>query len=162
MPRAQRREERATRRRVRQDRARLQQEHMRAQRYLRALEPALVDWGRPETLAVEVEWRLKAPATRPGQIFGLMCPTVLSCRTAPALTQGRVWDQHLPSRILGARPQQTWVRQWPHRGQDRCATRWPPVEDKRSATRSRWPWTWVGDARVCKTSGQPLGLGGAW
>ena len=162
MTRAQRREERATRRRVRKYRERLQQEHMRAQSYLRALEQALVDWGRPETLAVEGEWRLKAPAKRLGKIFGLMFPTGLSGRTSHALTQGRVWDQHLPSRILGALPQQKWVRQLQHRRQDLFATLWHHVEDKSSATRSRWQWTWVGDDRVVKKSGQQLGLVGAW
>src|SRR6267142_783248 len=160
MTRAQRRAERATRRRVRKSRARLQQEQRRAQSSLRALEQALVDLGRPETLAVAVEWRLKAPAKRLGTILGLMCPTVCRCRTSHALTQVRVWDQHLPSRSLGALPQQQWGRQLPPRGQDLCATRWPPVEATSAATRSRWPWTGVGDDRVFKTAGQPLGLGG--
>jgi hypothetical protein len=118
MPRAQRREERATRRRVRKSRARLQPEQRRAQSYLRALEQALVDLGLPETLAVAVEWRLKAQAKRLGKILGLMCPTVLSCRTSHELTQVRGWDKHLPSRILGALPQQKWGRQLQHRGQD--------------------------------------------
>jgi hypothetical protein len=162
MTRAQRREERATRRRVRKYRERLQQEQTRAQSYLRALEQALVDLGLPETLAVEVEWRLKAQAKLLGKIFGLMFPTVFSCRTSHELTQVRVWDKNLPSRILGALPQQKWVRQSQHRGQDLLATLWHHVEDKSSATRSRWQWTWVGDDSVFKKSGQQLGLVGAW
>jgi len=125
---------------------------MRPQSYLRALEQALVDLGLPETLAVEVEWRLKAQAKLLGKIFGMMFPTVLSCRTSHELTQVRVWDKNLPSRILGALPQQKWVRQWQHRGQDRFATLWHHVEDKSSATRSRWQWTGVGDDRVFKKS----------
>jgi hypothetical protein len=36
------------------------------------------------------------------------------------------------------------------------------VEDKSPATRRRWQWTGVGDDSVFKTSGQQLGLGGAW
>ena len=36
------------------------------------------------------------------------------------------------------------------------------MEDKSSATRSRWQWTWVGDGSVFKKSGQQLGLVGAW
>jgi hypothetical protein len=42
------------------------------------------------------------------------------------------------------------------------ATLWHRVEDKSPATRSRWPWTWVGDDRVFKNYGQQLGLVGTW
>jgi hypothetical protein len=91
-----------------------------------------------------------------------MVPTVLSGRTSHELTQVRGWDKNLPSRIRGALPQQQWVRPLQHRGQDLFATLWHHVEDKSAATRSRWPWTWVGDDRVFKQSGQQLGLVGAW
>jgi hypothetical protein len=50
----------------------------------------------------------------------------------------------------------------PHRGPDLLATRWRQVEDKSPATRSRWPWTWVGDDSVFKKSGPRLGLVGPW
>jgi hypothetical protein len=162
MPRAQRREYNAKQRRLRKYRERLQPEQTRAQRFLQGLEQALGDLGLPATLAAEVEWRLKAPAKLLSKIFGLMFPTVFGCRTTYELSRVRGWDQHLPSRLLGALPTQQWVRQWPHRGQDLLATLWHHVEDKSPATRSRWQWTWVGDDRVFKKSGQQRGLVGTW
>jgi len=51
MTRAQQREATAKQRQLRKYRERLQQEHRRAQRYLQALEQALVDLGLPVTLA---------------------------------------------------------------------------------------------------------------
>ena len=56
----QRREYNATQRRLQKSRERLQREQARAQRHLQALEQALKELGLPETLVVEVEWRLKA------------------------------------------------------------------------------------------------------
>src|SRR4051794_7135991 len=120
--RAQRREANATQRHLRQYRARLQHEQRRAQRYLQALEQALVDWGLPETLVAEVEWRRQAHVQRLGNICGLMFPTLFGCRTAYELTQLRVWDKTLPGRVLEARPRQTWLRQLQHRGPDLLAT----------------------------------------
>ena len=122
----------------------------------------MVDLGLPETLAVEVEWRLKALGKLLGNIFGVMFPTLFGCRTADELTRGRGWDQNLPGQILSARPKQRWVRQLPHRGPDLLATLWHHVEDQSPATRSRWPWTWVGDDSVFNKSGQQLGLVGTW
>jgi hypothetical protein len=60
MTRAQRREYHAKQRRLRKYRERLAHEQRRAQRFVPALEQALVDWGLPETLVAEVEWRLQA------------------------------------------------------------------------------------------------------
>jgi hypothetical protein len=162
MTRAQRREYNGKQRHLRKYRARLQQEQTRAQRCLQTLEQAMVDLGLPETLAVEVERRLKAHAKLLGNIFGILFPTWCGCRTSYELTRVRVWDKHLPGRILGALPQQTWVRELPHRGQDLLVTLWRHIEDKSPATRSRWPWTWVGDDSVFKKSGQQLGLVGTW
>ena len=59
MTRAPRREDNAKQRRLQKYRARLQHEQQRAQRFLQALEQALVDVGLSETLAAEVEWRLQ-------------------------------------------------------------------------------------------------------
>jgi hypothetical protein len=126
------------------------------------LERALVDVGLPETLVVEVEWRLKALGRLLGKIFGIMFPARFGCRTTDELTRVRGWDKHLPGKVLGALPKQKWVRQLQHRGQDLLATLWHRVEDKSPATRRRWQWTWVGDDRVFKTYGQHLGLVGAW
>jgi hypothetical protein len=162
MTRAQRREYHAKHRRLQKYRARLQREHARAQRHLQALAHALVEVGVAETLAEEVQWRLQAVRTRLGKIVGLMCPTVFGCRTHHELTRVRAWDKNLPARILGALPTQKWRRQLPHRGQDLLVTRWPAVVANSPATRRRWPWTWVGDDRVFKQSGQQLGLVGTW
>ena len=85
-------------------------------------------------------------------------PTMFGCRTHHELSRVRHWDKNMPGQILGALPKQKWLRQLPHRGQDLLATLWRQVEDKSPATRSRWPWTWVGDDSVCKKSGQQLGL----
>src|SRR2546430_8029456 len=46
------------------------------QRSLEAMERALIDLGLPETLAVEVQWRLKRMGKLLGKIFGLMFPPV--------------------------------------------------------------------------------------
>jgi hypothetical protein len=162
MTRAQRREYHAKQRHLRKYPDRLQREQARAQRHLQALEPALVDVGVAKTVVAEVQWRLKAVRKRLGKIFGLMVPTVFGCRTHHELTRVRGWDKNLPSRILGALPKQKGLRQLPHRGQDLLATLWHHVVDKSPATRSRWPWTGVSEDRVCKTSGQPLGLVGSW
>lgn len=162
MTRAQRREYHAKQRHLRKYRERLQREQTRAQRCLQTLEQALADLGLPETLAAEVEWRLKAQVKLLGKIFGLMFPTVFGCRTTYELSRVRGWDKNLPTRILGALPTRKWVRQLQHRGQDLLATLWQHVEDKSPATRSRWQWTWVGDDSVFKKSGQQLGLVGTW
>ena len=162
MTRAQRREYHAKHRRLQKYRHRLQLEQARAQRHLQALEQALVDVGVAETVAEEVQWRLKAVRKLLGKIFGLMFPTVFGCRTHHELTRVRAWDKNLPARILGALPKQKWLRQLQHRGQDLLVALWHAVMDKSPATRSRWQWTWVGDDSVFKKSGQQLGLVGTW
>jgi hypothetical protein len=162
MTRAQRRAYHAKQRRSQKYRERLQREHARAQRHLQALEQALVDVGVAKTVVEEVQWRLKAVRKLLGKIFGLMCPTVFGCCTYHELTRVRNWDKNMPSQILGALPKRKWLRQLQHRGQDLLATLWLQVEDKSPATRSRWPWTWVGDDSVFKKAGQRLGLVGAW
>src|SRR6266850_243255 len=162
MTRAQQREYDAKQRRSQKYRERLQREQARAQRSLEALEQALIDLGLPETAAAEVQWRLKTVGKLLGKIFGLMFPTVFGCRTHHELSRVRNWDQNMPCQILGALPKQKWLRQWQHRGQDLLATLWRQVEDKSPATRSRWPWTWVGDDSVFKKYGLQLGLVGTW
>jgi hypothetical protein len=126
------------------------------------LEQALNALGLPETLVVEVEWRLKALGKLLGKIFGIMFPTVFGCRTAYELTRVRCWDKNLPGKILGALPQPKWVRQLQRRAQELLATLWQHVKDKSPATRSRWQWTWVGDDSLFKKAGQQLGLVGTW
>jgi len=158
----QKRHQQAKRRRLQKAREHLLREQARAQRHLRTLEQALVDLGLPETLAAEVEWRLKALGKLLGKLFGVMFPAVFGCRTAYELTRVRGWDKNLPGKLLSALPRQKWVRQLQHRGQDLLATLWRQVEDKSPATRSRWQWTWVGDDSVFKKYGQQLGLVGTW
>jgi len=160
--RAQRREYNAKQRRLRKYRERLEHEPRRAQRCLHALEQALFDLGLPETLAAEVEWRLQAQVKRLGNIFGVRFPTVCGCRRADELTQVRLWDKHLPGRLLGALPTQQWIRPWPQRGQARLLRLWQQVADQSPATHSRWPWTWVANDSVCQQAGQQLGLVGTW
>ena len=78
----------------------------------------------PETLIVEVEWRLKALGKLLGKIFGVMFPTVFGCRTAYELTRVRGWDKNLPGKILGALPRHKRVRQLQRRAQDLLACCW--------------------------------------
>ena len=158
----QQRQHRAKERRLQQAREWLQREQARAQRYLQALEQALVDLGLPETLATEVEWRLQALGKLLGKIFGVMFPTMFGCWTAYELTRVRLWDKNLPGKILRALPKQKWVRQLQRRGQALLATLWHQIEAKSPATRSRWQWTWIGDDSVFKKYGQQLGLVGTW
>jgi hypothetical protein len=137
MTRTQRREYHAKHRRFQKYRERLQREQARAQRSLEAMERALIDLGLPETLAAEVQWRLKRVGKLLGKIFGLMFPPVFGCRTHHELTRVRNWDKNLLSQILGALPKQKWRRPLQHRRQDLLATLWRQVEDKSPATRSR-------------------------
>jgi hypothetical protein len=110
----------------------------------------------------EVEWRLHAQVKLLGKIFGMMFPTLFGWRTTDELTQLRVWDTNLPGRLLGAMPQQQWIRQVQRRGQALLTRLWQQVEDKSPATQSRWPWTWVGDDSVCKKASPQLGWVGTW
>jgi DDE superfamily endonuclease len=162
MTRAQRREHHAKQRRLRKYRAQLEHEQRRAQRFLQAMEQALVDLGLPETLVAEVEWRLQAQVKLLGKIFGLMYPTVFGCRTVSELAQVRVWDKNYPGRLLGALPKQKWIRQLQRLGQPLLIRLWQQIVDKSPATQSRWQWTWAADDSVFKKSGQQLGLVGTW
>ena len=163
MTRAQRREYYAKQRRLQKYRERLQREQARAQRSLQALEQALVDLGLPETVAAEVQWRLKTVGKLLGKIFGLMFPTLFGCRTYHELTPGAGLGQE-PARSA------SWVPCPSRSGCGSCSTAgrtswptlWRHVEDKSPATRSRWQWTWVGDDSVFKKAGQQLGLVGTW
>lgn len=148
------RQHHAQQRRLLPARERLQHEQARGPRALQALEQALVELGRPETLAPEVKWRRQRVGKLLGTIFGVMCPTLGGGRTADEWPRLRRWDTHLPGQLLGALPTQKGGRQWPHRGQDLLALLWPQVEDHSPATHSRGPWTWVGDDRGVKTDGQ--------
>jgi hypothetical protein len=146
----QKRAQQAKQRRLQRERERLQREQARAQRHLQALEQALVDLGLPETLAADLEWRLKALGQRLGKIFGIMFPTCFGCRTSWELTRVRGWDKNLPAKLLGAMPKRKWLQQLQRRRQALLVHLWRQVEPKSPATRSRWQWTWVSDDSVFK------------
>ena len=162
MTRAPRREYEAKQRRLRQYRQRLQHAPRRAQRFLHALDQALFDLGLPDTLAAEIAWRRQAQGKLLGNIFGVMFPTWFGCRSAYELTPVRVWDKHLPDRLLGALPKQQWSRPLPQRGQALLSRLWQQVADTSAATQRRWQWTWVADDSVFKQAGPQLGLVGTW
>jgi hypothetical protein len=84
------------------------------------------------------------------------------CRSYHEWCRVRGWDKHLPGRILGAWPKRKWLRRLQRLGQALLVRLWQHVADKSPATRSRWPWTWVGDDSVFKKSSQQLGLVGTW
>ena len=158
----QKRQRQAKRRRLEHAREHLKREQVRAQRHLRALEQALVDLGLPETLAAELEWRLKPMGKLLGKIFGLMFPTLFGCQTTSELTRVRLWDKNLPGKLLGALPKRKWVRRWQRIGQELLVRLWRHVEHKSPATRSRWQWTWAADDSVFKKDGTQLSLVGRW
>jgi hypothetical protein len=70
----QKRAQHAKQRRLQQERERLRREQARAQRTLQALEEAIADLALPETVAAEVEWRLKAQGKLLSKIVGMMFP----------------------------------------------------------------------------------------
>ena len=154
------RQQKATQRRLQKARERLQREQARAQRYLQALEQAIREWGLPETVVEEVEWRLQAQGKRLSQIFGVMLPPLFGCRTAYELARVRGWDTHGPTRLLGAVPKRTWVKRLQQLGRGLLVRLWRHVEDNSPATRSRWQWTWVSDDRVFKKAGPQVGVVG--
>jgi hypothetical protein len=85
----QKRQQQAKQRRLQKERERLQREQARAQLSLRALEEAIADLGLPETVAAEVEWRLKAQGKLLSKLFGMMFPP-------------GVWLPQLPCTVPGA------------------------------------------------------------
>ena len=70
----QKRAQQAKQHRLQQARERLQREQARAQRHLQALEQALQELGLPETVAEEVQWRLRAQQKPLGKVFAMMFP----------------------------------------------------------------------------------------
>ena len=64
----------AKQRRLQQEREQLRREQARAQHTLQALEEAIADLALPETVAAEVEWRLKTQGKLLSKIVGMMFP----------------------------------------------------------------------------------------
>jgi hypothetical protein len=134
----------------------------KAQRAIDALHQALHDVGWPDDLVLESEGRLRSQSKLLGKIFALMFPPLFGCRSAHELTWTRGWDKNVPSRMLGALPQRSWLTRWRKLGQDLVPTLGRRVEAMSAATRSRWPLTPVIDDSVCRKYGGPLELGGRW
>ena len=89
-------------RRLQQERERLRREQARAQHTLQALEEAIADLALPETVAAEVEWRLKAQGRLLSKIVGIMFPP-------------GVWLPQLPGAVPGARLGPASARSYPGR-----------------------------------------------
>lgn len=77
---------------------------------IEALEQTLQDLGLPDNLVKEIEGRLRAQQQLLGKIFGVMFPTLLSCRIPYKLCRVRGWDENLPSRLLSALPKRSWLK----------------------------------------------------
>jgi len=133
-----------------------------AQRDIEALHQALYDLGLPDNLVTEIEGRLRAQKKLLGKIFGLMFPTLFGCINAYELTRTRGWDKNLPSRMLGALPQRSWLKRLRKLGHDVLGSLWRHIEAMSEATRSRWQWTWVLDDSVFRKYSGQLELVGKW
>ena len=159
---AQKRQAKARQRRRRTAQARLRREQAPAQRAAEARPPALQALDLPETLIAELAGRVRRQPQRLGKLFGLRFPALFGCRTTADLCRVRGWDKHLPSRLLGALPQRSWLKRRRRLGLDVLRPLWRRVQDQSPATRSRWPWTGVADDAVFKQYGQHLALVGTW
>ena len=92
--------------------------------------PALGNFGLPEILAEEVQWRLKAMTTLLDKISGLTCPRLFGCRSDYELCRVRGWDKNLLNLFLAALPKRQWLKPLPQRGQALLARLWQQIEDK--------------------------------
>jgi hypothetical protein len=121
-----------------------------------------VTWASPEDLVTETEGRLRSQHKLLGKIVGVMFPTLFGCRTNAELCRVRGWDKNLPSRLLGALPERSWLKRLRRLGLEVLVPLWRYTTSKSEATRSRWQWIWVGDDSVFKKYGEQLGLVGTW
>jgi hypothetical protein len=152
----------ARRRRYRTAHERLMRDRRQAQHAATALQQARDDLGLPADLVTEIAGRLHSQHTLLGKSVGRMCPPLLGCRTHCELCRVRGWDKNLPSRLLGALPKRSWLKRRRRLGLEVLVPLWHYAASKSAATRSRWPWTWVGDDSGCKKYGKQLGLVGTW
>lgn len=141
---------------------RLERQQQQAQRYIEALHQALEDLEFPDTLVAEIECRLRAQQKLLGKLFGLMFPTLFGCRHTHELTRVRGWDKNIPGRLLSALPKRSWLKRLRRLGLEVLMSIWRYVEDKSSATLSRWQWRWIFDDTVFRKYGDALGLVGHW
>jgi hypothetical protein len=152
----------ARQRRRLQAQERLARDRRQAQHAAKVLEQALHDLGLPEYLVAELEGRLRSQKKLLGKIVGVMCPPLFGCRTNAELCRVRGWDKNLPARLLGALPKRSWLKRLRRLGLEVLVPLWRYAASRSAATRSRWQWTWVGDASVFKKYGGQLGLVGTW
>ena len=97
-------------RRRRTAHARLERDRQPAQRAAEARHQARQALGLPETLVNEIEGRLRSQQKLLGKLFGVMFPSLFGCRTTSELCRVRGWATHLPSPLLGALPQRSWLK----------------------------------------------------
>src|SRR5262249_31321167 len=152
----------ARQRRRRTAQERLARDRRQAQHAAKVLEQALQDLGLPDNLVAELEGRLRSQHKLLGKIVGVMFPPLFGCRTNAALCRVRGWDKNLPSRVLGALPQGSWIKRLRGMALEVLAPLWRYAASRSEATRSRWQWTWVGDDSVFKKYSEQLGLAGTW
>jgi hypothetical protein len=141
---------------------RLERDRRQAQRAAEALHQALEDLGLSGNLVVEIEGRLRSQHKLLGKIVGVMFPALFGCRTPSELCRVRGWNQHWPSRLLGALPKRSWLKRLRRLAVEVLEPLWRHVAPKSPATQSRWQWTWVWDDSVFRKYGQQLGLVGTW
>ena len=141
---------------------RLQRDQRQAQRAAEALHQALEELGLPEMVVTEIEGHLRSQHKLLGKIVGMMFPALFGCRTPSELCRVRGWDKHWPSRLLGARPQRSWLKRLRRLGLEVWEPLWRHGLHKSPATQSRWQWTWVWDDSVFHKYGEQLGLVGRW
>ncbi|GIX47761.1 MAG: hypothetical protein KatS3mg131_1972 [Candidatus Tectimicrobiota bacterium] len=134
-------------------------EQARAQRYVQALEQALRELELPQDLALEIQMRLRALKRLLGKLVALMFPPsgwLPQCRDSRV----RGWDKNLPVRLLAALPPRSWRKRLRQLALEILVRLGRFLADKSPATRSRWPWRWVGDESLFKKYGRQLGLVG--
>jgi len=152
----------ARQRRRRTAQERLARDRRQAQHAAEALQQALDDLGLPQDLVAEIAGRLRSQHKLLGKIVGVMFPPLFGCRTNAELCRVRGWDKNLPSRLLGALPQRSWLKRLRRLGLEVLVPLWRHAASASEATSSRWQWTWVGDDSVFKKYGEQLGLVGPW
>src|SRR3989441_885702 len=152
----------ARQRRRRTAQERLERDRRQAQHAATVLAQTLHDLGLPDNLVAEIEGRLQSQKKLLGKILGVMCPPLFGCRTNSELCRVRGWDKNLPSCLLGALPQRSWIKRLRRLGLEVLVPLWRYAASKSAATRSRWQWSWVGDDSVFKKYGTQLGLVGTW
>jgi hypothetical protein len=116
---------------------RLARDRRQAQQAAEALEQALQNLGLPEDLVAEIERRLRNQHKLLGKIVGMMCPPLFGCRTNTELCRVRGWDKNLPTRLLGALPKRSWLKQLRRLGLEVLGPLWRYAASKSEATRSR-------------------------